>query len=181
MKCSVITLLIAAAGGLFAQSQSNAYEVNDSHFHLTNYIQEGTPIQDFLKIMGYKVGRVALFGIPLQQQWSHRVDGDRAAGPLPELGCAPVLLFVYRCVYRNVVQIDATRAGRSLRSHDHWINPTDIYAADHIRRVLQTLPGLFTGIGDSQFTKNFYRRRYQEKSRVCRIGLSTESSISLPM
>ena len=28
--------------------------------------------------MGDKVGRVALFGIPLQQQWSYRVDGDRA-------------------------------------------------------------------------------------------------------
>ena len=28
--------------------------------------------------MGGKAGRVALFGIPLQQQWSYRVDGDRA-------------------------------------------------------------------------------------------------------
>ena len=43
------------------------YELNDSHFHLTNYVQEGTNIRDFLKIMGNRVGRVALFGIPLQQ------------------------------------------------------------------------------------------------------------------
>ena len=50
--------------------------VNDSHFHLTNYIQEGIDIHDFLKIMGNKVGRVALFGIPLQQQWSHEKSGD---------------------------------------------------------------------------------------------------------
>ena len=28
--------------------------------------------------MGNQVGRVALFGIPLQQQWSNRLDGDRA-------------------------------------------------------------------------------------------------------
>ena len=28
--------------------------------------------------MGTRVGRVALFGIPLQQQWSYRVDGDQA-------------------------------------------------------------------------------------------------------
>lgn len=58
--------------------QSENYLFNDSHFHLTNYIQEGTDIRDFLKIMGTKVGRVALFGIPLQQQWSYRVDGDHA-------------------------------------------------------------------------------------------------------
>ena len=27
-------------------------------------------------------------------------------------------------------------------------NPTDMYAADHIRRVLKTFPGVFTGIGE---------------------------------
>ena len=51
-------------------AQPNDYLFNDSHFHLTNYIQEGIDIHDFLKIMGNKAGRVALFGIPLQQQWS---------------------------------------------------------------------------------------------------------------
>ena len=47
-----------------------ADEFNDSHFHLTNYVQEGADIHDFLKMMGTKVGRTAIFGIPLQQQWS---------------------------------------------------------------------------------------------------------------
>src|SRR5215510_4150540 len=69
---------LTTAWTLALQAQTANFELNDSHFHLTNYIQEGTAIQDFLKIMGDKVGRVALFGIPLQQQWSHRVDGDRA-------------------------------------------------------------------------------------------------------
>src|SRR5438128_12122469 len=27
-------------------------------------------------------------------------------------------------------------------------NPTDMYAADHIRRVLQTFPGVFSGLGE---------------------------------
>ena len=48
-----------------ARAQRPSYEVNDVHFHLTNYIQEGTDIHRFLEIMGDKVGRVALFGIPL--------------------------------------------------------------------------------------------------------------------
>src|SRR5258708_614951 len=70
--CSTPTAAQSNSGG-----QPNGYLFNDSHFHLTNYIQEGIDIHDFMKIMGDKVGRVALFGIPLQQQWSDRVD-DRA-------------------------------------------------------------------------------------------------------
>src|SRR5437899_1657442 len=59
-----------------ASATAPAYELNDSHFHLTNYIQEGTDIHEFLKLMGGRVGRVALFGIPLQQTWSYGNTGD---------------------------------------------------------------------------------------------------------
>ncbi|MGH7681151.1 MAG: amidohydrolase family protein, partial [Candidatus Eiseniibacteriota bacterium] len=67
----------------FALAQPTAgvgtrYEFNDSHFHLTNYVQKGITPQQFLKIMGNRVGRSALFGIPLQQQWSYRISGDDA-------------------------------------------------------------------------------------------------------
>ncbi|MBR9801291.1 amidohydrolase, partial [bacterium] len=51
---------------------------HDSHFHLTNYVQEGTEIRRFLEIMGDKVGRSMLCGIPLQQQWMHANTGDFA-------------------------------------------------------------------------------------------------------
>ena len=34
----------------------SGYEFNDEHVHLTNYIQEGTDIHEFLKIMGTRVG-----------------------------------------------------------------------------------------------------------------------------
>jgi len=65
----VVALSVPGWTRLFSQSSfpTAGYELNDSHFHLTNYIQEGTDIHDFLNIMGTKVGRVARFGIPLQQ------------------------------------------------------------------------------------------------------------------
>src|SRR4030095_6033876 len=78
-RALIIALLIWPLAAMAQPAQTNNYLFNDSHFHLTNYIQEGTDIHDFVKLMGDKVGRVALFGIPLQQQWSYRVDGDRAA------------------------------------------------------------------------------------------------------
>src|SRR5262249_41952519 len=61
-----------------AAAKSTGYDFNDSHFHLTNYIQEGITAKQFLGLMGTRVGRSTLFGIPLQQQWSYRVSGDDA-------------------------------------------------------------------------------------------------------
>src|SRR5262249_50297711 len=61
-----------------AQPAAPSPEFNDSHFHLTNYIQEGIDIHKYLGIMGTRVGRSALFGIPLQQQWSYGNSGDFA-------------------------------------------------------------------------------------------------------
>ena len=58
------------------QAQRGDYDFNDAHVHLTNNVQEGPSARDFL-MMGNHAGRAALFGIPLQQQWSYRVDGDR--------------------------------------------------------------------------------------------------------
>ena len=73
-----IVLFLLSLGTASPQPKPDEPEVNDSHFHLTNYVQQGTDIHDFLAIMGTKVGRVALFGIPLQQQWSYQNSGDFA-------------------------------------------------------------------------------------------------------
>jgi hypothetical protein len=75
---ALLLALVLLASASPPAMQPGGFEFNDSHFHLTNYIQEGTNIRDFLQIMGNKTGRVALFGIPLQQQWSYRIDGNRA-------------------------------------------------------------------------------------------------------
>src|SRR5262245_58818662 len=71
------TVLLLASAPAAAKPDEGAL-FNDSHVHLTNYIQEGTAIRDFLVVMGKKVGRAALFGIPLQQQWSYGVSGEAA-------------------------------------------------------------------------------------------------------
>ncbi len=138
-----------------SNGQTPNYELNDSHFHLTNYIQEGPSIQDFLKIMGNKVGRVALFGIPLQQQWSYRVDGQHA--PTYYLNTdAP--LYYYSFTDASIAMAYKSLSPTQQARFDPMItgfNPTDMYAADHIRRVLRTFPGVFTGIGEFTIHKEF--------------------------
>src|SRR5437868_3778335 len=138
-----------------ARSQANNYLFNDSHFHLTNYIQEGTEIYDFLKIIGDRVGRVALFGIPLQQQWSYRVDGDKA--PTYYLNSdAPLYYYSFTdawiaTAYKSLNETERARFDPMITG----FNPSDMYAADHIRRVLQAFPGVFTGIGEFTIHKEF--------------------------
>ena len=108
-----LLLAIVLTGAPWPSSgQTSSFEFNDSHFHLTNYIQEGTDIRDFLKIMGNKAGRVALFGIPLQQQWSYRVDRRSRAEVLPGHRRPAVLLLIHRCLDRHGLQVSAARSSR---------------------------------------------------------------------
>jgi hypothetical protein len=138
-----------------AAQPARDYELNDAHFHLTNYIQEGTSIRDFLQIMGTRVGRVALFGIPLQQQWSYGNSGDFAPAYYLQTD-APLYYYSFTdafiaMAYRSLAPADRARFDPMITG----FNPADMYAADHIRRVLTTFPGVFSGIGEFTIHKEF--------------------------
>lgn len=142
-------------GCLTSLGQSNSYELNDVHFHLTNYIQEGLTIRDFLKIMGTRVGRVALFGIPLQQTWSFQTDGESAPKYYLQSD-APLYYYSFTdaqiaMAYRSLSKEEQMRFDPMITG----FNPADMYAADHIRRVLLTFPGVFSGIGEFTIHKEF--------------------------
>jgi len=136
-------------------AKSSSYDFDDSHFHLTNYVQEGIDVHDFLKIMGTRVGRSTLFGIPLQQQWSHRVSGDDAPTYYLDTD-APLYYYSFTDAwiamqYRSLTKAEQARFDPMITG----FNPTDMYAADHIRRVLLTFPGVFEGIGEFTIHKEF--------------------------
>jgi predicted TIM-barrel fold metal-dependent hydrolase len=155
---AVVVACMSGGSGASAQAPATAasqYVVNDTHFHLTNYIQEGTKIQDFVKIMGTKVGRVALFGIPLQQQWSYGNTGDFAPTYYLQTD-APLYYYSFTdafiaMAYRSLPPGDQARFDPMITG----FNPADMYAADHIRRVLTTFPGVFSGIGEFTIHKEF--------------------------
>jgi hypothetical protein len=134
---------------------SDQPEVNDSHFHLTNYVQEGIDIHKFLEIMGTKVGHVALFGIPLQQQWSYRNSGDRAPTYYLQSD-SPLYYYSFTdawiaMAYKSLTKEQQARLDPMITG----FNPSDMYAVDHIKRVLRTFPGVFTGIGEFSIHKEF--------------------------
>jgi len=133
----------------------STFDVNDAHLHLTNYVQEGTRLQDMVRIMGSKVGRAAVFGIPLQQQWSYGNSGDFAPTYYLQTD-APLYYYSFTdafiaMAYRSLPPDQRARFDPMITG----FNPTDMYAADHIKRVLTTFPGVFSGIGEFTIHKEF--------------------------
>jgi predicted TIM-barrel fold metal-dependent hydrolase len=150
----LVLLLVAAVRPIGAQAQ-DANEFYDSHFHLTNYIQKGIDARDFLKIMGTRVGRSTLFGIPLQQQWSYANSGDFAPTYYLQSD-APLYYYSFTdayiaSVYKSLSKEEQARFDPMITG----FNPADMYGVDHIRRVLQAFPGVFTGIGEFSIHKEF--------------------------
>lgn len=149
------TLLLMALSPALALAQKDTSWFYDSHFHLTNYIQEGITPQQFLAIMGNRVGRSTLFGIPLQQQWSYNNSGNFA--PSYYLASdAPLYYYSFTDAYIAMMYRALTKEQQN--RFDPMItgfNPADMYAADHIKRVLKLFPGVFSGIGEFSVHKEF--------------------------
>jgi predicted TIM-barrel fold metal-dependent hydrolase len=138
-----------------ATTPADGYVFHDSHFHLTNYVQQGPDVRDFLKIMGTTVGRSTLFGIPLQQQWAYGNTGDFAPTYYLQTD-APLYYYSFTDAYIAMQYRSLTKEQQA--RFDPMItgfNPADMYAADHIRRVLTTFPGVFSGIGEFTIHKEF--------------------------
>jgi hypothetical protein len=128
---------------------------DDSHFHLTNYVQRGLTMRQYVAMMGTSVKRSTVFGIPLQQTWSYPNSGDFAPTYYLQTDAS---LYYYSFTdamiatgYLSLPAEDKARLDPMITG----FNPADMYAADHIRRVLETFPGVFSGIGEFSIHKEF--------------------------
>jgi predicted TIM-barrel fold metal-dependent hydrolase len=151
--CALVGL---QAGNVVADAApSSEYLFNDSHFHLTNYVQQGTDIHRYLEIMGDKIGRSTLFGIPLQQTWSYENSGDFAPTYYLQSD-APLYYYSFTDAFIAHAYLKLKPEQRNrIDPMITGFNPADMYAVDHIRRVLETYPGVFSGIGEFTIHKEF--------------------------
>jgi len=155
-----VPALIGAAVLLFAAGPARAGDppgcrYSDSHFHLTNYVQEGTDLKDYVRIMGDTVCRSTVFGLPLQQMWSYANTGDYAPTYYLQTD-APLYYYSFTdaataMAYRSLPPEAQARLDPMIIG----FNPADMYASDHIKRVLRTFPGVFSGIGEFTIHKEF--------------------------
>jgi hypothetical protein len=159
---SLIAAAIAVAGlssaPVFAADSKPAATAplfNDSHFHLTNYVQKGITVERYLEIMGDVVGRSTLFGIPLQQTWSYENSGNYAPTYYLQSD-APLYYYSFTdaaiaMAYKKLKPEQQARLDPMITG----FNPADMYGVDHIRRVLEIFPGVFSGIGEFTIHKEF--------------------------
>jgi predicted TIM-barrel fold metal-dependent hydrolase len=152
-----LLLLLTLGSLVITNAQSDdKYLFHDSHFHITNFIQEGIEMEFYVdSIMGDKIGRSTVFGLPLQQQWSYRVTGENA--PTYYLDTDAPLYYYSFCDAWIAMQYKSLPKEKQERLDPMIIgfNVTDMYAADHIKRVLKTFPGVFSGIGEFSIHKEF--------------------------
>jgi hypothetical protein len=136
-------------------ASADTFLFNDSHFHLTNYIQKGPSARDYIAIMGDKIGRSALFGIPLQQTWAYENSGSYAPTYYLQSD-APLYYYSFTDAFIATQYLSLPPKDRArLDPMITGFNPADMYAVDHIRRVLATFPGVFEGIGEFSIHKEF--------------------------
>src|SRR5688500_4539175 len=154
---ALLVAVVAAASPAHAQAaaRTSSNDFADSHFHLTNYIQEGTDVRDFLRIMGTRVVRSTLFGIPLQQTWSHENSGDFAPTYYLQ-SYAPLYYYSFTDAFIAMAyQSLSVEQQRRLDPMITVFNPADMYAVDYIRRGLQVCQCVFSGIGEFSIHKEF--------------------------
>lgn len=120
-----------------AAPHTDSFEANDSHLHLVNFTQEGTNIHDIVAMMGANVGRAAVSGVPLQASARSSYDSFTDAS--------------VAMAYRALTATEQARLDPMISG----FNPTDPSAVDHVRRVLTTFPGVFSGIGEVTIHKQF--------------------------
>jgi len=93
--------------------------------------------------------------LPLQQMWQYGNTGDFAPYYYLQTD-APLYYYSFTdahiaMAYRSLTPEQQQRLDPMITG----FNPADMYAADHIRRVLLTFPGVFSGIGEFSIHKEF--------------------------
>ena len=106
-------------------------------------------------MMGNVVKRSTLFGIPLQQMWQFSNTGTYAPTYYLHTN-SPLYYYSFSdasiaMAYKSLPPEQQARLDPMITA----FNPADMYAADHIKRVLMTFPGVFTGIGEFSIHKEF--------------------------
>jgi len=154
--CAAVIPSVALARKPQPPAPATSCLFHDAHFHLTNYVQKGTDRGKYVdEIMGDKVCRSTVFGIPLQQTWSYGNSGDFAPTYYLQSD-APLYYYSFTDAWiaSQYLKLKPEQRQR-LDPMITGFNPADMYAVDHIRRVLETYPGVFTGIGEFTIHKEF--------------------------
>ncbi|MES2207638.1 MAG: amidohydrolase [Pseudomonadota bacterium] len=135
----------------------------DAHLHTSNYAYQGVSLKTLIDhYMGSRVQRSTVMPIPLQQKWeaSEHYADDKVApnyylGPKGELYYYAFADAMVAREYEKLSQADKARLDLMITG----FNPMDLYATNHIKRVLLSFPGVFSGIGEFTIHKELVSKK----------------------
>jgi len=124
----------------------------DAHMHNSNYAGQGVTLRKFIHDYGQgKVVRSVLMPIPLQQKWdayehfaNDKMPPNYYLGSEGELYYSALMDALVAKEYQHLPK----RAQAQLDPMITGFNPMDMYATEHVQRVLIGFPGVFSGIGE---------------------------------
>jgi hypothetical protein len=124
----------------------------DVHFHVSNYAAQGISLKTFIDdYMGKRIARSVVMPIPLHQKWDsfeqyakQEIAPNYYLGPKAELYYYSFVDAMVAQEYQHLSKKDQARLDPMITG----FNPMDYYAAQQIKRVLLTFPGVFSGIGE---------------------------------
>ena len=153
---SAVAILLAGCAGnqplVPVQSSHPSDQYVDAHFHISNYVYQGVSLKTLIdRYMGDKIIRSVVMPLPLQQEWDRyehyehdMIPPNYYLGPKAELYYYAFADAMIAKEYGLLSAADKARLDPMITG----FNPMDRYATQHIKRVLLTFPGVFSGIGE---------------------------------
>lgn len=139
MKFLILTILLGISGLSWARS--------DVHLHYVNFLQDSDGAEALLEALDKaEVTRAVVTGLPVIKQWQE----DAPKKPRYYLGDGGAM---YYYSATDAIVAEAVRDLPRKKQRRLWplisgFNPTDMNAADHVRRMLELYPGTWRGIGE---------------------------------
>lgn len=169
---SCLALLAVLQGPAMAQSLEPRLDTSqlyaDVHFHASNYAMQGIPLKEYAEryMRGnlQQIVRSTIMPIPLQQRWDGfeqyqaQGPGNQMYGPNYYIG-PKADLYYYSFVDAMFAREYERLPPQYQEKLDVMItafNPMDVYASQHIKRAVLSFPGVFSGVGNSPFTRSWY-------------------------
>jgi hypothetical protein len=133
---------------------------NDMHFHIQNFIADGPPLAEILKMMDQHVCRSVLMGLPITV--AHDPLNDRDFAPVyytqtdgSALYYNPLQDVLVAHKFLALPEQDRARVDPLMSA----FNLKDAHAGSYIRKMVQLYPGVWSGFGEIIFKKQEFSEK----------------------
>lgn len=162
-QCVGICVLLGGQAQALENKHAAVNQYADAHFHISNYAIQGMSLKKFIDdYMRSTIARAVVMPIPLHQKWDYgehyaqnKIPPNYYLGSTSELYYYSFVDALVAKEYQALSAVDKKRVDPMITG----FNPMDGYASQHIKRVLLTFPGVFSGIGEFTVHKEIVSRK----------------------